>query len=132
LTRYVETARKHGAIPVLLTPVGKCLFDGKGHLVRTLPEYVEAVKQLSRELDVAVVDLNASSEALFARLGQEWTRRLFLWLAPGEHSNYPDGKKDDSHFNEYGATEVAKLVIKEIRDRGLPLAALLRDDARTP
>jgi lysophospholipase L1-like esterase len=36
-------------------------------------------------------------------------------LKPGEHPNYPDGKEDNTHFNELGARLIAQLVLKEIR-----------------
>jgi lysophospholipase L1-like esterase len=34
---------------------------------------------------------------------------------PGEHPNYPEGKDDNTHFNELGARLVAQIVLKEIK-----------------
>jgi lysophospholipase L1-like esterase len=127
LNEYVETARRHNAVPVLLTPVRKREFGPEGRLLETrLGEYAQAVLQLGDERSVDVIDLYASSAELFERLGSELTQRLFLWLVPGENSNYPGGKRDNLHFNEFGASQIAGLIAKEIRDRGLPLAARLR------
>ena len=36
--------------------------------------------------------------------------------------------KDDTHFNAYGAYELARAVVQEIRDQRLPLAPYLRKD----
>lgn len=33
----------------------------------------------------------------------------------GEHPNYPLGKHDNTHFNEYGARLMAELVLNEIK-----------------
>ena len=35
----------------------------------------------------------------------------FMQLKPGEHPNYPEGKEDNTHFNELGARLVAQLVL---------------------
>lgn len=127
LTQYVETARRRGATPVLVTPVRKREFDFAGELIETrLSEYAEAVRQLGEALNVDVIDLYDSSAKLFQRLGSEMTQRLFLWLAPGEHPNYPGGKRDNLHFNVFGASEIARLIAEEIHDRGLALADRIR------
>jgi lysophospholipase L1-like esterase len=125
LTEYVQTAQRRNAIPVLVTPVSKRRFSDTGEFVPTLPDYAEAVRRLAAQLDVPVIDLNRSSAALYEQWGREWTQRLFLWLTPGEHPNYPEGKQDNSHFNEYGAHVVAKLVIEELRSQQLPFASRL-------
>jgi hypothetical protein len=68
-----------------------------------------------------VIDLTTVSRKFFGSLGPENTKALFLHLKPGASLNYPEGKLDDTHFQERGANEVAKLVIKELRklDMGL-------------
>ena len=37
-----------------------------------------------------------------------------------------DGVKDDTHFSEYGAGQIAGLVVQGIRERNLPLVPYLR------
>jgi lysophospholipase L1-like esterase len=39
-----------------------------------------------------------------------------------ENPHYPSGKKDNTHFNEYGARRMAELVLAEIRKLNLELA----------
>ena len=41
---------------------------------------------------------------------------------PGEHPNYPEGKEDNTHFNELGARKMAQLVLADIRALKLDLA----------
>lgn len=79
-------------------------------------------------LAVPVIDVCGKSELLFNKLGVEDTKKLFLWLKPGENKNYPAGKKDDTHFQKNGAREIAKLVISGILELQLPLAQYIISD----
>jgi lysophospholipase L1-like esterase len=56
------------------------------------------------------------------QLGPQNSTFLFNHLAPGEHPNYPNGKADDTHFDELGARKMAEIVLQEIRNLRLPLA----------
>jgi len=58
---------------------------------------------------------------------------LFLQLAPGEHPNYPEGKNDNTHFNELGARKMAQLVLSEIVALRLELAGrIVNKTNKTP
>jgi lysophospholipase L1-like esterase len=46
---------------------------------------------------------------------------MFLQLQAGEHPNYPDGKIDNTHFNELGARWIAQMVLKNIKELNTPL-----------
>jgi lysophospholipase L1-like esterase len=52
---------------------------------------------------------------LYQEFGPVHSKLLFLQLMPGEHPNYPEGKEDNTHFNELGARLVAQIVLKEIK-----------------
>jgi lysophospholipase L1-like esterase len=54
-------------------------------------------------------------------LGVETSKHLFNHLQAGEYPNYPEGKVDDTHFNEYGARSMAQLVLAGIKENGLGL-----------
>ena len=60
-------------------------------------------------------DLDEKSRALYQQFGEEKSKLLFLQLEPGEHPNYPDGKVDNTHFNELGARLIAQLILKELK-----------------
>jgi len=121
LRKYVDGARKKGATPILITPVSRRIFDDNGNLKQTHGDYPEAVRILGRYLHVPVIDLCSSSTALLESLGPEESKRLFVWLKPGEHVNYPDGSSDNTHFNEVGAKEIAGLIVKELLNFSIPL-----------
>jgi len=119
LRAFIETARRRGASPVLVTSVQRRSFDESGELTDTHGEYPAAMRELARDAGVPLIDLAASSKALFEALGAERTKALFLWLEPGAHPNYPEGVQDDTHFCEAGAKEIAKLVVDELKKKGL-------------
>ncbi|HZE84494.1 MAG TPA: GntR family transcriptional regulator, partial [Puia sp.] len=59
---------------------------------------------------------------LLQQFGPEDSKLLFNYLAPGQNPNYPDGRQDDTHFNELGARKMAEIVLADIRALKLGLA----------
>jgi lysophospholipase L1-like esterase len=119
LNQYIEAARSKRAFPVLITPVQRRKFGEEGKLVDTHGSYPSAMKMLAEEQRVPLIDLTLSSKELLEQLGPESSKKLFLWLEKGEHTNYLDGIQDDTHFSEYGAGEIAKLIVKGLDKAGL-------------
>ena len=79
-------------------------------------EEIEAkVKEVAAKENVLFIDLDTKSRELYQQFGKGDSKLLFLQLKPGEHPNYPDGKEDNTHFNELGARLIAQLVLKEIK-----------------
>ena len=122
LVRFVSETRAKKAVPVLLTPVTRRRFDASGHIMETHEVYSNLVRSVAKELSVPLIDLDRKSQALLQQYGPENSKLLFDWLEPGEHPNYPEGKQDDTHFNELGARKIAELVLKEIKVLHLELA----------
>jgi lysophospholipase L1-like esterase len=127
LIQYVEGARAKGAHPVLITPMHRRGFSSDGSIRFSHGDYPQAILELAAEMQVPVIDLHQKSQVLFERLGPVGTKQVFLWLEKGEHPNYPDGKEDNTHFSEYGAVEIAKLVAEGLKEANLPLADHLKD-----
>lgn len=126
LTRFVSEARERGAHSVLITPVMRRRFDQDGKFFDTHGEYPDAVRATAKELGVPLIDLHQSTRQLIEQHGAEGSKKLFLWIAPGEYKSLPNGKQDDTHFSEYGAREVASLVVKAIRELKLEPARFLK------
>jgi lysophospholipase L1-like esterase len=122
LVKYVTDTRGRKAIPVLLTPVARRKFDAAGQVEETHEVYSEIVRTTAKELGVALIDLDRKSQALLQSFGPENSKLLFLQLKPGEHPNYPEGKDDNTHFNELGARLMAEIVLAEIKTLNLELA----------
>jgi lysophospholipase L1-like esterase len=122
IIRFVKETRERKGNPVLLTPVTRRRFDSTGRIQETHLVYSEVVRQLAKELKVPMIDLDRNSQKLLQQFGPENSKLLFLQLQPGEHPNYPEGKNDNTHFNELGARLMAQLVLSRIRELKLELA----------
>lgn len=117
LRQYVDGARARGARPVLATSVERRKFDADGNAVGTHGDYPAAVRALSAEEGVALLDIQALSIALWQRLGVEETKKYFNWTAT---------EQDNTHFNPPGAIAVARMVGAELLRRRV----LVRRDVR--
>ena len=129
LKRFVSEARSHKAQPVLLTPVARRKFDSAGKVEETHKAYAELVRVVAHDTNTPLIDLDARSQELLQQFGVENSKLLFNFLAPGEHPNYPDGREDNTHFNELGARRMAELVLVDIRALKLGLADHLAQGA---
>ena len=127
LVKYVEESRNKKAIPVLLTPVARRKFDSSGGIQGTHDVYSELVRNTAKKYNVPLIDLDKKGQQLLQQMGVENSKYLFNYLEPNEHPNYPDGKKDDTHFSELGARKVAQIVLAEIEKQNLPLSKCIRN-----
>jgi len=122
LAKFVSETRAKKASPVLITAVARRKFDSTNHIVDGHGVYTQIVRELAKELDVPMIDLQKTSTALLEKWGVENSKLLFLQLEKGEHPNYPDGKIDNTHFSELGARRMAQLVLEDIKKLNLELA----------
>ncbi|MEI6266008.1 MAG: rhamnogalacturonan acetylesterase [Sphingobacteriia bacterium] len=116
LVKFINETRAKKAIPILFTPVSRRKFNDANESVETHLEYSAYVKQVAIAEKVLFIDLDTKSRQLYQQFGKEFSKQLFLQLKPGEHPNYPEGKEDNTHFNELGARLIAQLVLQEIRN----------------
>ena len=128
LKQYVIETRSKNANPVLLTPVARRSFDSTGKLMDTHKIYAGIVRSVAAQLNVPLIDVDAKSRTLLQELGVEKSIFLFNHLEKGEHPNYPDGKKDNTHFNELGARIMAQIVLQGIKDLELDIQTNIRKD----
>jgi lysophospholipase L1-like esterase len=101
---YICEARRRGAIPVLITSPERRNFDPHGQIVDSLEGYPDAVRAVAREDSVALIDLNSMSKAFYEALGPERAVLAFR-----------DDGRDKTHHSDYGAYELARMMITGIR-----------------
>jgi lysophospholipase L1-like esterase len=126
LLRFIRETRAKGATPILATSVARRRWDEKGQFVEPPSEYVVVTREVAARESVPLLELRGATVALEKSLGVEGSIALHLHLPPGKSDAYPKGAKDDTHYNAHGATQVAELVVREIRRLELPLVAWLR------
>ena len=117
LRLYVQQTREKGGIPILLTPVNRNYPWKDGKLSNVHGEYPQAVKEIAEELNVLMIDLTQRSCALFTSKGKDYiTTHYFMNLPAGVYPAYPDGKKDNTHFQPEGANAVALLIFEGMQE----------------
>lgn len=116
LRLYIHQAREKGATPILVTPVSRNYPWKDGILGDSHPEYSKAMMEVGQEQKVAIIDLNKLSREFLTKKGQDFvTNNYFMNLPPGKFEAYPNGQKDDTHFQPEGAKAIAQLVYNEFK-----------------
>ncbi len=100
----MKDVRDHGAHPILVTPVSRRTFDKDGKAIyHSQGDFAMAVRKLAEEEKVPLLDLEARTSEELEKMGPEISMAWFMWVPPGELAAFPEGHKDDTHFNAYGA-----------------------------
>lgn len=121
LMRFVDAARRAGAMPILLTPVTRRYFDAEGHLTDSHTPYANAVRKLAAAEHLPLLDLTTLSMTYVAALGPDASKAYFM-------HDPAIGLVDDTHFTERGALAMACLVSGGLIELGvLSLADTIRD-----
>ncbi len=123
LRLYVNQSRQKGAVPILITPVARNYPWEEGRLKNTHGDYPEAMRQVAKELEVCLIDLGEMSMDFFSSKGQEYsTHTFFMNIDSCVYEAYPEGLKDNTHFQPAGAYAMAALVFKSMKGQELSLA----------
>lgn len=126
LIRFIEETRTKGAHPILATPLVRRKFNEDSVLTDTHGLYPLIVHEVSDEYQVPLIDLQFLTEERVTALGVEKSKSLYNWLEPGQYTNYPDGRQDNTHLNPEGAGEVAGMFVAEITRQDIPLKDWLK------
>jgi pectinesterase len=136
LSRYVRETRAKGGNPVLFSCVVRRNFYNEvdstvddeslrnvsygdeqinsDTLVDTHGAYKDVPRMLARQSGVPFIDANKITHDLEQRMGVVESRRLHMWFRPGEIPSIPQGRKDNTHYNVYGAHVVARLLAQAV------------------
>ncbi|PWB24351.1 rhamnogalacturonan acetylesterase [Flavobacterium sp. HTF] len=115
LIRFIKDTRDKGAFPIVLTSIARRNFNEKGVLVPTHGDYPLEARLVAKEYKVPFIDLEYHTELLEQSYGPENSKQLHLHFKAGENSYYKEDKKDDTHLSLKGATEIAQIVINQIK-----------------
>lgn len=122
LKTFIDRVREKGGIPVLVSPTCRRSFDSEGKIKNTHLDYPEAMEWVAEKENVPFIDLQAMSAVLYEALGVEGSKAAFVHYPAGSYPGMAKDVADNTHFNPYGAFELAKCVVGAIQNMGLPLA----------
>lgn len=126
LKTFIDEARARGAHPVLVTPTQRRSFDDNGRIRDTHEDFPEAMRWLSAKENVPLIDLNEMTRTLYEALGVDNSKHAFVHYPSGTYPGQNRELADNTHFNPYGAYEIAKCVIEGMKKNVPALAAHLK------
>ena len=128
LKTFVDEARKRGATPIFITPTQRRMFDEKGKIRETHADYPEAMAWVAKRENCMLVDLHQMTRTLFEAMGVEESKRAFVHYPAGSYPGQTTAFADNTHFNPYGAYQIAKCVIEGLIEQQAPFVRFLRPE----
>jgi lysophospholipase L1-like esterase len=127
LKQLITGTREKGGTPVLVTPMHRRQFDDDNMIINTLGEYPDAMRELAKQEQVALIDLNSMSKTLYEAWGPEQSKRAFVHYPAGTFPGQTEALADNTHFNAYGGDQLVRCIIKGIIDNNLPIGDYFRE-----
>lgn len=126
---FIDNVRSKGAIIVFCTPTQRRRFsDDNKTIIDTHGDFPAAMRTVAERENVPLIDLNDMTRDFFEALGYEDSKRALVHYPANTFPGQNEALADNTHFNPYGAYEVAKMVVMGIKELKLPLANDIRTD----
>lgn len=126
---FADRVRAAGGHIIFCTPTARRFFNSDHKTIQnTHGDYPEAMKTVAGREAVPVIDLTRMSTAFYEALGEEGSKRSLVHYPANTFPDQNQPLADNTHFNPFGAWEVAKMVVMGLKQIGCPLAACLRSD----
>ena len=125
---FIDMVRKAGGNIIFVTPTQRRSFDENGKIQETHGDYPDAMRQVARRENVPVIELHDMTRTFFETLGVEDSKRALVHYPEGTFPGQQAAFADNTHFNTYGAYEVAKMVVMGMKQLNLPFVEHLRPD----
>lgn len=128
LDEFVQSAKDKGAIPVLVTPTQRRSFNENGTLKETHGDFPAAMRDVAVKNNVALIDLTKMTTELYETWGDEPSRKAFVQYSANTFPGQVKALEDNTHFNSFGANEIALCVLKGIRELDIPLKKQIKKE----
>lgn len=125
---FVNESRSRGASIVFVTPTQRRSFDDNGKIRDTHEDYPDAMRALAQKEGVPVIELHQMTRVLYEALGVEKSMKAFVHYPANTYPGQDKPLADNTHFNPYGAYQIAQCVIEGMKNNNLPLTQYLRPD----
>ena len=128
LKTFIDEARRRGATPIFVTPTQRRQFDADGRIRETHADYPEAMAWVAQRENVTLIDLHQMTRVLFETMGVEPSKKAFVHYPAGTFQGQDKAFADNTHFNPYGAYQIAKCVIEGLLAQRVPFTQYLRPE----
>ncbi|MEO6523386.1 MAG: rhamnogalacturonan acetylesterase [Mucilaginibacter sp.] len=124
---FIGKAKEKGMIPVVVTSTSRRAFSDSGKVKNTLGDFPAAARKVAADEGIAMIDLNAMTADFYNALGKDNSTKAFVHYPANTYPGQDKPLADDTHFNGYGAYEIAKCIIEGIKLNHLNLEKFLID-----
>ncbi|HEY1193493.1 rhamnogalacturonan acetylesterase [Flavobacterium sp.] len=128
LTEFANSAKEKGAIPVLVTPTQRRFFNENGTLKETHGDFPAAMRAVAQKNNIALIDITKITTDLYETWGDEPSRKAFVQYPANTFPGQVKALDDNTHFNSFGANEIALCVLKGIRELDIPLKKQIKKE----
>ncbi len=126
---FIDKVRQAGGHIIFCTPTQRRFWqDDNKHIKDTHGDFPAAMLSVAEREQVPVIDLNSKTRTFFETLGFEGSKRALVHYPANTYPGQEKALADNTHFNPYGAYEVAKMVVQGLIDLKVPMVSALRTD----
>lgn len=128
LKQFVDEARAKEVTPIFVTPTQRRSFGQDGKIQETHANYPEAMRWVAKDLNVPLIELHEMTRVFFEKLGVEGSKHALVHYPAGTYPGQVKAFEDNTHFNPYGAYEIAKMMVEGMKTLNLPIVQHVRKD----
>ena len=126
---FADRVREKGGNIIFVTPTARRFFnDDQKTLRNTHGDYPEAMRTVARRENIPLIELNGMTHTFYEALGFEGSKRALVHYPANTFPDQPKALADNTHFNPFGAWEVAKMIVMGLKQMDSPLVQYLRTD----
>jgi lysophospholipase L1-like esterase len=126
---FADRVRQKGGHIIFVTPTARRFFNDDHRTLRnTHGDYPEAMRTVAQREDIPYIELNGMTHLFYEALGFEGSKRALVHYPANTFPNQPQALEDNTHFNPFGAWEVAKMIVMGLKQMDSPLVQYLRKD----
>lgn len=127
---FIDKVRAKGGNIIFVTPTQRRRFDDATHskILETHGDYPDAMRAVAKREGVPVIELHDMTRTFFETLGYENSKKALVHYPAKTFPGQDKPLADNTHFNPYGAYEIAKMVVMGMKQLNLPIVKYLRSD----
>lgn len=127
---FIDKVRAKGGNIIFVTPTQRRRFDDATHskILETHGDYPDAMRAVAKREGVPVIELHDMTRTFFETLGYENSKKALVHYPANTFPGQEKPLADNTHFNPYGAYEIAKMVVMGMKQLNLPIVKYLRSD----
>ena len=129
---FVDRVRAADGHLIFVTSTQRRRFDDatQTKIQETHGDFPDAMRKVAEREHVPVIELHDMTRDFFETLGYEDSKRALVHYPANTYPGQDKALADNTHFNPYGAYEVAKMVVMGLKQLQLPIVGNLRADWR--